>query len=265
MDQFLADNVLPCAFADTSSPTSVVLFGDSHAAMWWPAVDGAANALGWQLDNWTKATCPPLELDVYSPELGRDFTECTEWREAVLQQIATVHPALVILGVARHYSTAYGFTVYGPQWLSGLSQMVTTIRRMGPQVMVMGPIPKPPADVPGCLSQHLTSATACTVPLSAGVNAAGQAAEKAAVSAAGGVYVPTEPWFCTATTCAVIVDNLLVYRDDNHLTATYSSFLTPVIEDELALAVPGAVPKAPPATTTTTTVPTPGTAPPASG
>jgi peptidoglycan/LPS O-acetylase OafA/YrhL len=265
MDQFLADNVLPCDFADVNSPTTVVLFGDSHAAMWWPAVDGAANALGWHLLNLTKATCPPLEIDVFSPELGRDFTECTLWREAVLQRIAEVHPALVILGVARHYSTAYGFTVYGPEWLSGLSQMVTTIRQMGSQVMVMGPIPKPPSDVPGCLSDHLTTATACTVPFNAGVNAAGQAAEQATVTAAGGIYVPTEPWFCTATTCAVIVDNLLVYRDDNHITATYSRFLTPVLEDELGLAVPGSAPAVPPTTTTTTTVPTPTTAPPGSG
>ncbi len=235
LDSFLASNVLPCDFGDTSSERTVLLFGDSHAAMWFPAVDNTADALQWNLVTLTKATCPPLVLTVFSPELGRTFTECTDWRQQVLDRISALHPAMVILGVARHYSTAYGFTVYGPQWLQGLSEMVSTIRQMGPAVVVLGPIPKPPSDVPGCLSVHLTSATACTVPRSQGLNATGEAAEAAAVRSAGGTYIDTTPWFCTASTCAVMVDNLLVYRDDNHLTATYASYLTPVIQDELSL------------------------------
>ena len=36
-----------------------------------------------------------------------------------------------------------------------------------------------------------------------------------------------------------MVDNLVVYRDDNHLTPTYASFLTPVVEPELKLALAG--------------------------
>jgi len=34
---------------------------------------------------------------------------------------------------------------------------------------------------------------------------------------------------CTASSCAVIVDNLDVYRDDNHLTQTFADFLAPVV------------------------------------
>ena len=58
---------------------------------------------------------------------------------------------------------------------------------------MLGPIPKPPFDVPGCLSVHLTSATACTVPRSQGLNATGEAAEAAAVRSAGGTYIDTDP------------------------------------------------------------------------
>ena len=181
LDSYLSSVVASCTFGDTTSSTSVVLFGDSHAAMWFPAVDGAANALGWKLLTLTKATCPPLDVPVFSPVLGRAFTECTQWRANVLARIAAVKPALVILGVARHYSDAYHFTVYGPQWTGGLAAMVRAIRALGPQVLVLGPVPKPPFDVPGCLSVHLSDAPACTEPLSQGINAAGMAAERAAV------------------------------------------------------------------------------------
>jgi peptidoglycan/LPS O-acetylase OafA/YrhL len=246
LDSYLSAAVEPCDFGDTASARSVVLFGDSHAAMWFPAVDSAADRLGLNLHTWTKATCPPLDIPIFSPVLGRNFVECGEWRQAVLDHIADVRPALVILGVARHYTDVYGFTPYSAAWLSGLSEMVESIRRLGSQVLVIGPVPKPPFDVPGCLSVHLTSARACTVPLAGGINGPGQSAEISAVTAAGGRYLVTQPWFCTSVTCAVMVDNLLVYRDDNHLTATYAAYLAPAMTDELALVL-GIGPDAAPA------------------
>ncbi len=235
LDSYLPTDVGPCDFGDTTSSTSIVLFGDSHAAMWFPAVEGAADHFGLNLFTWTKSTCPPLMITIFSPVLGRNYTECDQWRQNVLARIAQVHPALVILGVARHYTDIYGFTPFSPQWLQGLSAMVTAIRQLGPKVLVIGPVPKPPFDVPGCLSIHLTSANACTVPLAQGIDRPGKLAEEQVVAAAGGSYLDPDPWFCTATTCAVMVDNLLVYRDDNHITATYASYLSPAITDELGL------------------------------
>ncbi len=255
LDSYLPTAVGACDFGDTSSHTSIVLFGDSHAAMWFPAVDSAANKLGLNLYTWTKATCPPLILPIFSPVLGRNYSECDEWRQNVLARIAQVNPALVILGVARHYSDIYGFTPYGSQWLGGLSSMITDIRRLGPKVLVMGPIPKPPFSAPGCLSVHLTSATACTVALSHGLNVPGKLSEERVVAAAGGSYLDADPWFCTSTTCAVMVDNLLVYRDDNHITATYASYLGPALIDELGLVLDNASPI--PALTPTSARPAP--------
>ena len=239
LDSYTDSSLRPCVFGDTSSSTTVVLFGDSHAAMWFPAVDAAAEKFGWRLLTWTKATCPPFPLPIFSPELGRTFTECDDWRADVLSQIAAIHPALVILGVARHYTDIYNFTPYSPVWLSGLGQEVSDIRSLGPQVTVFGPIPKPSFDVPGCLSAHLTHATACTVPVDAGLNALGMGSEMLAVTRSGGTYVDTQPWFCTLSTCAVMVDNLVVYRDDNHLTQAYASFLAPVVEPVLQRAIAG--------------------------
>jgi hypothetical protein len=229
MDSYTDASLRSCTFGDTTSNTTVVLIGDSHAAMWFPAVNQAAQQYGWRLITWTKATCPPFPLPITSPVLGRTFTECDEWRANVLTQIASIHPSLVILGVARHYTDIYGFTPYSQTWLSGLGQEVSAIRNTGAQVMVLGPVPKPPFDVPGCLSANLTNATACNVPLNVALNKGGIAAETTAVTGNGGTYVDTQPWFCTQSTCAVTVDDLLVYRDDNHLTAAYAAFLASVV------------------------------------
>ena len=99
--------------------------------------------------------------------------------------------------------------------------------------MVLGPTPKPKVDVPDCLSRHLHNAVACTTPRPVAVNAAGMAAERRAVLAAGGAYLDVTPWLCTRSTCAVEVGNLLAYRDDNHLTTTYTTWLSPLLGYQL--------------------------------
>jgi hypothetical protein len=47
------------------------------------------------------------------------------------------------------------------------------------------------------------------------------------------------PWFCTGNNCGAIVGNIEVWRDDNHITATYSGFLGPVISAYLKSVYPG--------------------------
>ena len=54
-------------------------------------------------------------------------------------------------------------------------------------------------------------------------------AERQAVQRAGGGYLDVTPWLCTPSTCMVMVGNLLAYRDDNHLTTTYTTWLSPLL------------------------------------
>jgi len=94
--------------------------------------------------------------------------------------------------------------------------------------------------VPDCLSAHLTDAVACTMPKQYPYyNPSGVGQEEAVAAAAGAGYVNTQPWFCFDLTCTVIVNNILVYRDDNHITATYASWLTPVIGADLEVETHG--------------------------
>ncbi len=67
---------------------------------------------------------------------------------------------------------------------------------------------------------------------------------RAAVERAGGSYLDVSPWICTRSTCAVVVGNLLVYRDDNHLSTSYPAWLAPLLALELdrAMGTPTAHP-----------------------
>ena len=226
-----------CTYGDTGATRTIVAFGDSHAAQWFPALDEYANQNRFRLENLTKATCPPVLIPIFSPALGREFTECEQWRTQTLARIASEHPALVIVDAARHYGPEYDFHVFSAQWASGLAQTVREIRASGARVLVFGPIAKPIGDVPDCLSVHLDDAQACAAPAATAINYLGSRAEELAVQQAGGFYVPTASWVCANGSCPVIAGNLLMYRDDNHLTDTYAKWLEPVVAATLNAAL----------------------------
>lgn len=218
-----------CVSGDTASATRVTLIGDSHAGMWQPALETAAQQRGWRLDILAKVTCPLMKLPILSPYLGREFTECKQWRADVLARVAKEPPALIVLDMTRRYGADFGFVSYDQAWLDGLAQLVSQLRGTGARVLVLGPVPDPHTTVPTCLSAHMDDATACAPDRSIAVNDTGIAAETAAVQAGGGQYARLDPYFCTDRRCPVIVGNTLVFRDDNHITAEYAQLLSPVL------------------------------------
>jgi peptidoglycan/LPS O-acetylase OafA/YrhL len=233
-----------CLFGDPSGRQAIVLFGDSHAAMWFPAVDAYANAHHDRLYVWTKATCPPVDIDFFSPALAAPFTQCRSWRTADIAAMARLRPVLVVFGIAPNYDAAYDVVQNGPAWLVGLRQAVSEVRATGARVLVMGSVPSPPFVVPDCLSAHLGDAAACDF-AHAGRRISGGGldgvlpyrAEQAAVVEAGGRYADVVPWFCAPQACVAVVDNLLVYRDNSHITVPYATYLAPLVADEMALAL----------------------------
>ena len=61
-----------------SSKTTVVLFGDSHAMQWFPALNGLAKEHDWRLVGLTKAARPPeLEKEHACYEPGRRGRACS--------------------------------------------------------------------------------------------------------------------------------------------------------------------------------------------
>jgi hypothetical protein len=61
-----------CVYGNPNSETTVVLFGDSHAIQWFPALNRLAKERDWRLVGLTKSACSPAEIHIYSAGKARN-------------------------------------------------------------------------------------------------------------------------------------------------------------------------------------------------
>ncbi|MEQ7738364.1 SGNH hydrolase domain-containing protein, partial [Escherichia coli] len=89
-------SVAGCEFGDRNSPRTVVLFGDSHAGHWFPALKKAAEVEGFRLVTLTKSACPSVQLPITGhPEIAGAFN-CQEFQRAGLERIRELAPERVV-------------------------------------------------------------------------------------------------------------------------------------------------------------------------
>lgn len=214
---------------DGDTRTTVALIGDSHAAMWDPALQRVAEQRHWRLETMAKVTCPFLDIPIVSPYLGRHYTECEQWRGEIVNRLAAERPRLVVLSMSRRYHADFSFASYDPAWIHALATVVAQLRGMGSQVLVLGPVADPQSSAPTCLSAHLDDAGTCAPARSVAVNGDGIDVEQRATTAAGGSYADLTDLFCSPERCPLVVGDTLVFRDDNHVTTEYAQLLAPVL------------------------------------
>ena len=181
---------------------------------------------GWK--PWGKITCPLMNLPITS-YLGREYSECLQWRDQIIARLQAEHPKLIVLSMSRRYGADFGFTSYDPAWIDSLSRTVTQLRATGAKVLVLGPIPDPHHRRRRACRITSTTPGASTAARAGGQRRRRLAAELAATAAGGGQYADLTPLFCTAERCPVIISNQLVYRYDNHVPIEYAQTLGPVL------------------------------------
>jgi peptidoglycan/LPS O-acetylase OafA/YrhL len=236
LDFTTTKNPSKCVFGDVTAKTTVVLFGDSHAAQWFPAMNQVALTKHWRLISYTKSACPAASVLVYQDALKRGYTECVQWRDKTLEAIKAMHPAMVVM---TNNGTDDGGLVNTPgdadqAWTDAWVASVNKVKEAGTRIVMLSDTPYPKSNVPDCVSSHLGDVSACTQTVSAALVLAKRRQMIAtAVAADGATVIDPTSWFCTATACPVIVGNLLVYKDESHMSTAYSAMLAPVLAARL--------------------------------
>ncbi|MEA2311223.1 MAG: hypothetical protein QOE28_1191 [Solirubrobacteraceae bacterium] len=217
----------PCVYGDRRSRTTVVLLGDSHAMQWFPALQRVAVRRRWRLVVLTKSSCPPPAVRVVYTLSGRDYTQCDAWREYALRRIERVErPVLVVVAASAHYTVvAGGRRLVGPASLRALAAayapVLERLRAAVPQVVAIGDVPRPPWDVPDCVSREMRDLRRCAFPRDAAV-AAARVLQAGAARAPGVRLLDPASVLCLADLCPAVIGDVLVYRNSGHITATFA-------------------------------------------
>ena len=100
------------------------------------------------------------------------------------------------------------------------------------RVVLLGDTPYHPTDPLDCLATN-ERIEACAVPRSSIVSGPYQELERAAARETGVQLVEPIDWLCPDTTCPLVFDHYLVYRNPGHLTATIVTVLAPQLRWEI--------------------------------
>nr|WP_221380444.1 SGNH hydrolase domain-containing protein [Actinoplanes polyasparticus] len=228
-----ADRIEPCVFGDRASATDVVLYGDSHAGMWVPAMSVIAERRDWRLQVFGKPACPALNITFWNQQEQRPFAECDRFRAFVAARIAAIRPELLIVtNESFSQKSGRGRLITPGEWQAGLTHTLRTLKEFARQVLVLGDTPVLDQSAPECLAAHRDNIAACSTTRTSATARTWNAADAAAARATGAAYVSVLPWLCTAL-CMPVIGNVTVYRNRFHLTGTYVRMLNGVLEEAL--------------------------------
>ncbi|GAB2467018.1 acyltransferase family protein [Promicromonospora xylanilytica] len=218
--------VLECTVVSPADPTAVVyLAGASHEQQYEEAFVALAHENGWELRQMLKHGCR-LATSHDGDGDGEVPPACTTWNEDALQALVAARPDVVVVVGTRTYEDGSP-----EETLPGQVEAWRTLDAAGITVVTIRDNPRFEWFVPECMVDAV-SAEACGRPR------VELFADVSPVTTAPGVpddavHLDLTDSICGPVTCDAVVGNVLVYRDDDHLTNTYVRTLTPAVDEQL--------------------------------
>jgi len=227
----------PCVYRRGAPGAPVIgLVGDSHGQQWQPALEVLAERSDATIVRATRGGCPANDVTAFLRDETRRFRverDCTEWRHVVYDELVeTYDPDVVVVGTR---SFVRGLEVDGEYvyqddpvhlraWTDGWDTTLDTLTAGGATVVVNQLLPTLPERIPACLVDHGEGTTACDVPMSVDDRIGPYRDAVAELDGSnGGLVQVIDPttFACPGGTCPAVIDDVVVHRDDNHLSATF--------------------------------------------
>jgi hypothetical protein len=239
-----------CVFGNPAGPVTVALFGDSHGATWFPALERLAGENGWKLVSLTKSGCAAASVRP-AGELQGVERACIRWREAVVARLVALRPHLVVMASSsNHLDVSDGGTMHtrisAAEWEAGTRRTLAAFQGAGVPVVLLRDTPWADVHVPHCLARSAWTAWwrgegSCTFPRTTPRSERVARLERRGAAGMPGVwYVDLTDEFCRAPACRPERDGVVMYSDAHHMAASFSASLAPALGRALAPALAAA-------------------------
>jgi peptidoglycan/LPS O-acetylase OafA/YrhL len=238
-----APSTKPCVYGNPNGSKTIVLFGDSHALSWDPALSQVATLHGWKLLSLTMSACTPADIPAWNPALHAEMKNCAIWRKATIARIVAAKPYIVVIAGTRGFATVDAAgkvltdAVRTVAFHDGMKRTIDQIKPAATHVILMQDTPASKFDPPLCLAAHHSSTLACATPVEKAISAAWQNEEQLLASEESIHIIDPSFWICPTSPCPAVIGNLIVYSDPGHLTATFSAALAHRVDDAIVAAI----------------------------
>lgn len=200
-----------CTYGMKEARRAIVLFGDSHAAQWFPALEKLAIENSFALISLTKSACPGPAIRKVD-EGGYKNSDCSKWRSNVYKRIAEIKPDAVLVTGMQYFQRPEGYQSRAKWWQEGQRKTLIALRGLTPKIIYIADTPHPKQDIPSCLSSK--KARDCD-----------NTEKTPSIKVDGYLLVDPTPWLC-GRTCPAVIDGLVTYRDASHISVGMSTALS---------------------------------------
>ena len=207
-----------CTYGVKDSNKTIVLYGDSHAAQWFPALEQIAIEQGYKLVSLTKSACASVDIPREDQGAFKNI-HCEKWREISIARIKEIHPVAVIMSSFQYFTPPSGYPSRSQWWNDGQRRLLKDLQGASDHLIYISDTPRPLRDIPNCLASR--DSHSC------------DSSEKSAVEIINGFQkIDPTPWLCSSY-CPAIQDGYVVYRDASHISVAASLALKPQLEQAL--------------------------------
>jgi peptidoglycan/LPS O-acetylase OafA/YrhL len=220
----------PCIYGNPSGSRIIVLLGDSHASQYLPALQVSAERHDWRIVVYQKSACMVSDSPVRIRSTGLIRQDCESWKKEAMAGILDVKPDMVVTSAALPVIyNEYYLLEPTAELISGYRSFWSRLTEAGIPVLVVRDNPRPGVDVPSCMVMNRESPGRCSwmreQVLDRHEDPLVEASQMTDVH-----LLDLSHFFCNGQECPAVIGNVLVYRDGDHLTASFAKSLAPYIE-----------------------------------
>ncbi len=224
----------PCWFGATGPKDPViVIFGDSFVGNWMPALNVAARTLGYRVADFEFKGCFTALVPAKKAN-GFDQAEvnaCDLWHQTLPPAVRRLHPAMILAA-----NGTPSWMVPQSAWVHGMQLVFHDMNPSGSSIeALIGTGIHLNESAPSCLAASPGDVQSCTLRYTkSSATQLGFNRDAIVVAAVAHLHlIPTYQWVCRASSCPVVVNDLVVYADWDHLTIDYSLYLSHLFLAEL--------------------------------
>ena len=207
-----------CTYGVRGSVKKIVLFGDSHAAQWFPALEKIALARGYELISLSKSACPGPAVKKVEPGAYKN-ADCSAWRSNAIARIQKIQPDAVLVSGMQNYEIPKGYSDRATWWKEGEVKTFSALKGSSRHIIFISDTPHPNRDIPSCIAAGK-------------LNRCNGSERAVQIFTAGYQQINPTPWLCTRN-CPAIISGTVVYRDASHISVAMAQQLSNAMDRSL--------------------------------